>query len=67
MMYFFYSFSSKTLSELDPDPAAYPDPDSLEMLDPDPYLNPDPQHRLSHCTVQSVEKRSLDPTYPSSI
>jgi hypothetical protein len=47
-------------SGLDPDPAAYSDPDSLEMLDPDPYVNldsvnPDPQHCLSHCMVQSGE------------
>ncbi len=45
---------------MDPEPAAYPVPDSLEMLDPDPYvyldsMNPDPQHCLSHCMVQSVE------------
>ncbi len=47
---------------MDPGPAAYPDPDSLEMLDPDPYLylyldsmNPDPQDCLSHCMVESVE------------
>jgi hypothetical protein len=41
---FFPFLVIKTLVS-DTEPAADPDPDSIEMLDPDPYLDPESQNR----------------------